>query len=325
MRQAQFAHPVAALVLAAAVTLGAVALLPSAAGAFTITPGTYGGSVTANGGHAPGAWTVSVSDSGAVTGSFNAFSTFTYSAYGCDINVPISLHGPISGHMNTGAADVTITEEGAAAGSEHCHFPGTTTAPGGTVTVPIPSTAFPAKSFSASIPLLSMEDGTPYSNPSAGLDFTLTSWPHKTSSCLQPDLTASFKCIFNALTQKVWNGVPFEVSAGTTLKAAGKHALQLILGTISVATKYKRDSKLHIITPTVAVAVRGTQFEVQVKAGATTVHVFKGLVEVTSRKHKHRHALLHADEMAVASATGSIAGPKKFSAASVVQWWKASA
>jgi hypothetical protein len=310
-----------AVALAAVVVACAVVAFPSHAVAFNMTPGAYSGTVTASGGQSPGHWSLTVSDSGAVSGTFQAFIPFHFAQDGCNITVPISVHGTISGHTDTtGDAVVAVAERGSSGGSEHCHFAGTTTSPGATITVPIPAEGG-TRAARGSFPLLEMEQGTTYPLPSLGLVFTMTSWPRASSTCLKNDLKASFACIFDALTQKVWNGVPFEVSAGTSLKTAGRHVIDLIAGTVLISTRRGRDAKLHIVTQTVVVAVRGTQFEVQDAGGATTVHVFKGLVEITGLKHKRRHVLLHAEHMAVVSAAGHLSGPTKFSPSSVPHWW----
>ncbi len=138
MRRANLSRRLGSVALVAIVSTAAAAIVPSAASALTVTPGTYAGTVSVPPSNgfvvAPSHWTLDVSETGDVTGSFPLSFTLDQTTSGTGVVCVIKGRGAtvvtMSGHMGpAGVAVVTMTALGAhhVSGVEHCHYDATTT------------------------------------------------------------------------------------------------------------------------------------------------------------------------------------------------------
>ncbi|HLP72325.1 MAG TPA: hypothetical protein VK155_05435 [Bacteroidales bacterium] len=93
---------------------------------------------------------------------------------------------------------------------------------------------------------------------------------------------------------------------------------------ISEADKLKKqfDKKYNMRTPSCALAVRGTEFTVNVDSiGKTVVFVFEGIVELTDNNHQ-AFIILTANTKGIVKDTGGISGPLTIKDEEKTNWWK---
>lgn len=140
------------------------------------------------------------------------------------------------------------------------------------------------------------------------------------------DIMLGQKSAINIVTDEFGTHVPKFVRGNyyvTNNLVAGKYAeYQEKIISETDKLKNKLDKKFNIRTPTCALAVRGTEFTVNVDSvGNSVVNVFEGIVELTDHNHQ-AFVTLTASTKGIVNENGALSGPVSIKDEVIYSWWK---
>ncbi|MGE5457273.1 MAG: FecR domain-containing protein [Methanococcaceae archaeon] len=140
------------------------------------------------------------------------------------------------------------------------------------------------------------------------------------------DIMLGQKSAINIVTDEFGTHVPkfvrgnYYVTNNIVAEKYAEYQEELIAETNKLRNKL--DKKFNIRTPTCALAVRGTEFTVNVDStGKTIVCVFEGIVELTDPNH-HALVTLTARTKGIVKDNGAISGPFTMKDEEKTNWWK---